>query len=118
MLSTITHPSRRAQKQEEALELLGEMREAGLTPDAVSFTSAMGACLKRGRWTERVFLLEKMRALGVVPGVITYHALMVACAKCTQVWSWLRDVAYAETIALDAANTMGTCYSRGVSLEK
>ncbi|CAM9813150.1 unnamed protein product [Ectocarpus sp. 6 AP-2014] len=48
------------------------MRAAGLTPDAVSFTSAMDVRLKRGRWTESVFLLEKMRALGVIPGVITY----------------------------------------------
>ncbi|CAM9286817.1 unnamed protein product [Ectocarpus sp. 8 AP-2014] len=71
MLSTITHPSRRAQregrKREEALELLGEMRAAGLTPDAVSFTSAIDACLKRGRWHGKRFSAGGNARVGSCP---------------------------------------------------
>lgn len=64
-----------------AVALLGEMQAAGLTPNIISYSSAIDACVRGGRWKEGIEVLEEMRGLGVVPDVITYHALMVTCAK-------------------------------------
>lgn len=62
-----------------ALSIFGEMREAGLAPDAYSFNSAIQACVK-GRKEELAFsLFHEMPAAGVSPDLYTYNHLISSC---------------------------------------
>ncbi|CAN0392996.1 unnamed protein product, partial [Ectocarpus sp. 12 AP-2014] len=54
------------------LEVMRQMREAGLTPDARTYTNAIKACGKGREWRRSVALLKEMSAHGVEPNSIHY----------------------------------------------
>ena len=70
----------RSRQWERALSLLDEMRECGVTPNAISFSAAISACENGGKWERSLSLLDEMRERGVRPDVVTYTALMQALA--------------------------------------
>jgi pentatricopeptide repeat protein len=57
------------------------MREAGLQPDAITYTTVMRVHAKYGEAAKALQLLQRMRADGVACSVITYLAVMDACSK-------------------------------------
>lgn len=51
----------------EALAVLSRMRSVGVTPNTVSYLSAISACAKVAEWEEALRLLEEMIANGIQP---------------------------------------------------
>merc|ERR1712232_1120983 len=66
---------------ELALKLLGEMQEAGVTPNVITYSSAISACEKGRQWELALKLLGEMQEAGLTPNVITYNAAISACEK-------------------------------------
>ena len=69
----------KGQQWKRALELLEEMRGAGVVPDVISYSAAISACEKGQQWQRALELLEEMKAAGVAPDVISYNAAISAC---------------------------------------
>ena len=63
------------------LELLAEMKTAGLKPNVITYNAAISACEKGGRADEALKLLAEMKTAGLEPDVITYNAVISACEK-------------------------------------
>lgn len=61
--------------------LLKEMRGRGIVPNVITYSAAISACEKAGRWQEAVRIMEDMIAEGVTPNFITYSALVNALDK-------------------------------------
>merc|ERR1712176_1285716 len=59
-----------------ALELFGEMQEAGVTPNVISYSAAISACEKGLQWELALKLFGEMREAGVAPDCATLQALM------------------------------------------
>lgn len=51
----------------EALALLSKMRKVGVTPNEVSYLSAISACSRVGDWQQALWLLDEMMVFGVQP---------------------------------------------------
>lgn len=66
-----------------ALQLFEGMREAGLEPDAFTYTSVIDACGNGGRWQEALDLIEIMQQSGpkLQPSKVSFTATITACAK-------------------------------------
>ena len=64
-----------------ALSLLDEMRVAAVAPNVISYSAAISACEKGGRWEQAVSLLDEMREAGVLPNVVSFNAAISACEK-------------------------------------
>ena len=50
---------------EQALSLLKEMQDAGVTPDVISPSAAISACEKGGQWEQALSLLKEMLVASV-----------------------------------------------------
>ena len=57
------------------------MKIQALTPDEISFNSAISAAEKAGQWEHAIQLLLKMSAEATAPSTISYNAAISACAK-------------------------------------
>ena len=49
------------------MELLADMRAAGITPDVISYNAAISACEKGQQWQRALELFEAVRASGLRP---------------------------------------------------
>jgi len=67
----------------KALDLLEQMKEDGVAPDAYSYSGAISACASAGRWKEALDLLARMKKGGpkTRPNRITYTATISACGR-------------------------------------
>jgi pentatricopeptide repeat protein len=77
----LTYACARAGAWEQSLDHLRDMRHAGLTPDAATFTNAICACGKAGRADEAAGLLASMRSQGLQPVYDSYKGAAIAYAK-------------------------------------
>ena len=57
------------------------MKEKGLTPNGISYNSAVDACGKAGKPDSAVNLLREMTAKGLTPNEISYNSAIEACRK-------------------------------------
>ncbi|CAK0862381.1 unnamed protein product, partial [Prorocentrum cordatum] len=74
-----------------ALALLGEMREAKVEPDVISYSAGISACEKSEQWPRALALLCEMRAAKLEPDVtLSYSAGISACEKGEQ---WQQSLA-------------------------
>lgn len=64
-----------------ALELVDEMRSEGLSPDHVTYGSAVSAMAKAGQWVRALSLLREMMEEGLAPNLLCYGAAIDACAN-------------------------------------
>ena len=64
---------------QRALDMPGEMRDAGIRPNVIVYTNLIKAC--RRQWQKAYPLLEQMRAEGIKPNAITYTHLIKACDR-------------------------------------
>lgn len=60
----------------QALELLAEARSQGLSPNIVTFTTAVEACASAGKYDVVLSLLEQMSSEGVDPTVVTFSSAL------------------------------------------
>ena len=60
---------------------LCEMRECGVAPDAITYTSLITGCAERKLANRAQELLREMQDEGIEPDVYTYTALITACLK-------------------------------------
>eukprot|EP00929_Paragymnodinium_shiwhaense_P012918 TRINITY_DN12079_c0_g1_i1.p1 TRINITY_DN12079_c0_g1~~TRINITY_DN12079_c0_g1_i1.p1 ORF type:complete len:861 (-),score=75.29 TRINITY_DN12079_c0_g1_i1:566-3148(-) len=68
-----------------AVRLFDEMCSKGLTPDKISFNSAISACASSCDWTRALSILSDMQnAEHVQPDIISYSAAMTACQQAGQ----------------------------------
>lgn len=65
---------------EEAIELLGTMRERGVTPSPRCFNLALLACDRAGEAEEALGLMDRMRAEST-PNVVSYSSTISALAR-------------------------------------
>jgi len=60
----------------QALELLAEVRSSGLSPNVVTFTTAVEACANAGNFGSVLSLLDQMSSEGVDPSVVTFSSAL------------------------------------------
>ncbi|CAB1098432.1 unnamed protein product [Ectocarpus sp. CCAP 1310/34] len=84
-------------ESDRAVQLLREMRVAGLAPDTISYNSAIAACAVKGQWRRALSLLGEMGAGGKggrgsggarlpSPDVYSFGSAITACGRGGQ-WS-------------------------------
>lgn len=68
------------------LGLMSEMRENGLTPDEVTFSTAVTACGRAGEWERALSLLDEMATERecLTPDVVAINAAIDACGRAGQ----------------------------------
>jgi pentatricopeptide repeat protein len=87
------------------LSLLSEMFEATVTPDVISYNSAISALGKGGRWELALDVLGQMPQIGVIPDAISYSAVISACEDDGQ-WQLALNLLYRakpDTTSFNAA---------------
>ena len=57
------------------------MREAGLTPNTVSFNVLISACERGGEWERALDCYDSLKLAGLSPDLITFNTLISVCAK-------------------------------------
>ncbi|CAE8639941.1 unnamed protein product [Polarella glacialis] len=57
------------------------MPERKLTPNEVSYSAAISACEKVGRWQLALKLLDTMPQISIVPNAVSFNAAISACEK-------------------------------------
>lgn len=57
------------------------MRDAGLAPNAIIYSTVISACERGDQWQRAVSLLRAMRADGILPVTVTYNTVISACGK-------------------------------------
>lgn len=65
----------------EALNCIREIHESGLTPDEISYATAIDACSKALKSKQAIQLFQEMKNDGIRPNVPIYNAVMNACAR-------------------------------------
>ena len=83
-----------------ALNLLRTMPRANFTPDVVSFSSAISACAKSGRWRAALELLDEMQVAGIAPNEVSFNAAMQAVCSARQLEQGLRLLERADEAGL------------------
>ena len=70
----------------KALNLVDQMKEAGVKPDAISYSSAIKACGAAGRWKEALNIISIMQKGGpsIRPNRISYTNAITACGRSGQ----------------------------------
>merc|ERR1719386_239466 len=68
-------------RRQQALSLLSEMQDAGVTRNVISFSASISACEKGGQWQQALSVLSEMQDAGVTRDVISYNAVISACEK-------------------------------------
>ena len=63
------------------LELLAEVQQKGLAPNAITYSTAISACGKAKQPRKAMELLAKMQQEGLASDAITYSAAISACDK-------------------------------------
>jgi len=63
------------------VELLAQMREAGLPANVLCYAAAISGCASVGEWRTATDLLVEMRAAGAEPSLSCYNAAISACDK-------------------------------------
>jgi len=58
-----------------------EMKENRITPDVISYSTAISACETYGQWQVPLQLLKEMKANRVSPNIFSYNGAVSACAK-------------------------------------
>ncbi|CAM9369923.1 unnamed protein product [Ectocarpus sp. 4 AP-2014] len=93
----------KARNPGRAIELLGEMRAAGMEPDLVCLKGAMEACRSKGAPKEASVVLEQVRELDPTPSASTMAGVLTsAIAACVtegaweQATDWLTDIRMAR----------------------
>lgn len=61
-----------------ALDVLEDMAQDGVPPNLLSYTAAMGACLKGEEYREAVAVFARMKAAGIAPDLRAYNLAMMA----------------------------------------
>lgn len=61
-----------------ALEVLEDMAQDGVPPNLLSFTAAMGSCLKGEEYREAVAVFGRMKGAGIAPDLRAYNLAMIA----------------------------------------
>merc|ERR1712216_454902 len=69
---------------------MGEMQNAGMNPNMISFNAAISACEKGDQWERTLSLLEELRKAGVTLGIISFHAACTAVATAGELEGSLR----------------------------
>jgi pentatricopeptide repeat protein len=64
-----------------ALDLMREMQQAGVPPDAVTYNAVMNACAKAGKSGKALEVLQHMKDAHVQLTVATYGTALDACAR-------------------------------------
>lgn len=88
--STTSYPSTSFGKSEnsqlwrKALNLIDQMKETGVQPDAISYSSAIKTCGAAGRWKEALEIISIMKKGGPLtrPNRISYTNAITACGRC------------------------------------
>jgi pentatricopeptide repeat domain-containing protein 1 len=57
------------------------MQQAGVSPNVITYSSAITACDRAGEWQQALHLLQCMTDVAVQPNAITYSAVMSALAR-------------------------------------
>lgn len=104
--------------------LMKEMRADGIIPDAFTFSTAITACGKAGRWELALHLLDEMAssaghnqpqrstdpltiaAVGAGPDIVAINAAITACGRAGQ-WQHALDLLGRITVRVPAASTDG-----------
>ena len=64
-----------------ALEHLARMKELGVEPDLLTYTSVITSCSRLGRWKESISILEEVSAKhGLKPDKVMYTAVIKVCS--------------------------------------
>ena len=71
----------RAKDSHRAVSILETMRSDGLSPDCKTYSAAMSACEKVGKWENALELFREMQSHGIHPDAISYSAAIAACDK-------------------------------------
>ena len=85
----------------EALSLLRQMPDAGIKPNVISYSAAISACGKGGKWEEALSLIKQMRSVDIEPNMFTYAASIQACAYAGQPAEALQIFDEAQTNVTD-----------------
>ncbi|CAK0869074.1 unnamed protein product [Prorocentrum cordatum] len=72
----------KGEQWQQALSLLGEMREAQLEPSVISYSAGISACEKVGHWQQALSLLVAMLEVKLEPDAISYSSGVTVCEKC------------------------------------
>ena len=54
---------------------------AGIPPDVITYSSAIGACEAGGKWQRALDFLERCVSAGIQPNMITYSSAIGACEE-------------------------------------
>eukprot|EP00438_Fugacium_kawagutii_P017746 Skav203039 [mRNA] locus=scaffold583:621631:624454:+ [translate_table: standard] len=81
--ATEGHPGSLAKGSQSslALDLLQQMPRKQVTPNVISYSSAISAFAKGGDWQMALDLLQEMQTAATPPNVISYNAAISACEK-------------------------------------
>lgn len=60
------------------------MRDSGLAPNAIVYSTVISACERSDQWQRAVNLLRAMRQDGIIPVTVTYNTVISACGKSGQ----------------------------------
>jgi pentatricopeptide repeat protein len=71
----------RGSRAAEAVKVLDNMIDAGLTPCLTTYTALMSLFCRVGALSEACTVFEGMKAAGVLPNTITYSSLINGCEK-------------------------------------
>lgn len=63
-------------KGSAGVAVLGEMQEAGVSPDTVCFNAAIDTACTEGRMEDALLLVFRMQAAGCAPTAVTYNTLI------------------------------------------
>ena len=77
------------------------MQRTKVSPDVVTFSSAIDACAKGGgQWEQALKLLDDMQAAKLSPDVVTFDSALDACVRAMAAASGGRDVRPSSTLRL------------------
>lgn len=102
----------RARDWRRAVELLSQMKAAGVAPNVYSFSSAITACAKGGEWQEALSLLEEMQRAGVEPNAYSWNGAIAACARGGQ---WQRAVQVLDAMCESGVEPTVVSYNSAIS---
>jgi pentatricopeptide repeat protein len=78
------------QERWEGVEaMLSEMKEQGLVPNIITYTTLVDVYGRSGRYKEAIDCIEAMKADGLKPSPTMYHALVNAYAQRVRKFSTL-----------------------------
>jgi len=70
---------------QQALRLLEELEENGLSANNITYSSVIRACGRAGRWDKALTTFHRMREQELQPDLVTYNNVLNACAQAAKV---------------------------------